>query len=203
MIVGLTGGIGSGKTSVSQYLHEHFGIPVTDADQLARQVVAPGTPAFDAITRRYPKALTPDGKLDRAWLRKHVLPDDEARAWLESVTHPAIRDALRRQLRAHQGKAPYQLLDSPLLLETEQDRLCDLVVVVDATEEQQIARTLARDGNDEALVRAIMSKQWSRQQRLQAAHFIVDNTGHETLLDDNIEQLHQQLLERARKHVRG
>lgn len=200
MIVGLTGGIGAGKSAVSRYLNQHFGIPVTDADLMARQVVAPDQPAFEAIIRRFPKALAADGSLDRAWLRAHVLPDNEARHWLESVTHPAIRNAVRRTLQQHQGDAPYQLLDSPLLLETEQDRLCDWVVVVDATEEQQIARTRERDGNDEALVRSIMSRQWPRQRRLQAAHLVVDNTGPESELPDRINHLHQQLLERARQH---
>lgn len=200
MIVGLTGGIGSGKSKVSGALHERYGIPVTDADQLARAVVAPDQPAFDAIVRRFPKAKTADGQLDRAWLRAHVLPDNEARSWLESITHPAIRSAIRKQLAACSGQAAYQILDSPLLLETKQDELCDEVVVVDATEDQQVARTVARDGSDPVLVRQIMDKQWSRQRRLQAAHHIVDNTGSPAALSAAIDHLHQTLLERARHH---
>lgn len=200
MIVGLTGGIGSGKTAVSQHLHNHYGIPVTDADVLARQVVEPGKPAYEAIIRRFPEARNADGSLNRPWLRAHVLPDNESRQWLESITHPAIRQAIRKQLQDNQNKAPYQLLDSPLLLETAQDKLCDFVVVVDATEEQQISRTVSRDNTPESLVRQIMSKQWTRAQRLQAAHQIVDNTGTADELIKATESLHHQLLERARDH---
>ncbi|MCH8551347.1 MAG: dephospho-CoA kinase [Natronospirillum sp.] len=200
MIAGITGGIGSGKSAVSHYLHEHFSIPVTDADRIARLVVEPGEPAYEAIVRRFPQARQADGNLDRAWLREHVLPDDAARAWLEGVTHPAIRERIRERLMSHQGKAEYQVLDSPLLLETGQDSLCDLVVVVDATEAQQIERTVIRDGHSEALVRSIMAKQWSREQRLQAADLIVDNTGSAEALTAAIETLHLKLQERAR-HV--
>lgn len=200
MIAGLTGGIGSGKTAVSDALHRRFGIPVTDADQLARDVVAAGMPAFEAIVERYPQALKPDGTLDRAWLREHVLPDDDARHWLESVTHPEIRVALVRALEHHKHTGAYQILASPLLLETGQSQLCDCVVVVDATEEQQVERAGRRDHNDEALIRSIMSKQWPRHRRLQAAHFVVDNTGSESALTEQILQLHQQLLEYARHH---
>lgn len=200
MIVGLTGGIGSGKTAVSQHLHDHYGIPVTDADVLARQVVEPGEPAYEAILRRFPQARNEDGTLNRPWLREHVLPDNESRQWLESITHPAIRHAIRKQLKDNQSKAPYQLLDSPLLLETSQDKLCDYVVVVDATEEQQIERTAQRDDTPESLVRKIMAKQWTRAQRLQAAHHVVDNTGTADELIDATDALHHQLLEHAREH---
>lgn len=201
MIAGLTGGIGSGKSVVSRYLHTHYGIPVTDADQLARIIVEPGQPAYQAIVRRFPAARQDDGTLDRAWLRHHVLPDDEKRAWLEGITHPAIRELIRERLMSNQGKAAYQLLDSPLLLETGQSRMCDLVIVVDATETQQIERTVERDGNSEALVRSIMAKQWTREQRLQAADLIVDNTGAEADLPAAIDELHQTLLKRTQHHV--
>lgn len=201
MIAGITGGIGSGKSVVSHYLNQHYGIPVTDADQIARQVVQPGEPAFEAIVRRFPQARRDNGTLNRRWLREHVLPDDEARAWLESVTHPAIRERIRERLMAFQGRSDYQVLDSPLLLESGQDDFCDVVIVVDATETQQIERTVARDGNTEALVRSIMAKQWSRAQRLQAADLVVDNTGRADDLPAAIEALHEQLLERAQKHA--
>ena len=201
MIAGITGGIGSGKSVVSHYLNQHYGIPVTDADQIARQVVQRGEPAYEAIVRRFPQARRDDGTLNRQWLREHVLPDDDARNWLEGVTHPAIRERIRERLMAHQGRADYQVLDSPLLLESAQNDFCDVVVVVDATEAQQIERTVARDGNTEALVRSIMAKQWSRSQRLQAANFVVDNTGRADDLPAAIETLHYQLMERAQKHA--
>ncbi|MEX1056926.1 MAG: dephospho-CoA kinase, partial [Natronospirillum sp.] len=167
------------------------------------QVVEPGQPAFLAIVQRFPQALQADGTLDRRWLRTNVLPDDDARKWLESVTHPAIRGAIQARLSAQRHLAPYQLLDSPLLLETGQDQLCDVVVVVDATEDQQIARTVARDGNDETLVRQIMTKQWSRARRLQGAHYIVDNTGSRAETTTAVQHLHQTLLERAHYHGRS
>lgn len=200
MIVGLTGGIGSGKSQVSGALHDRHGIPVTDADWIARAVVAPGEPAFKAIVERFPDARTADGELNRRWLREHVLPDDEARRWLESVTHPAIRNAIKERLKANRGPAPYQLLDSPLLLETGQDQLCNETVVVDATEAQQVERTVARDNNEEALVRQIMAKQWPRARRLQAADHVIDNTGSLADLMAATEHLHHTLLERARHY---
>lgn len=175
LTLGITGGIGSGKTAVSDLLHREFDIHVVDADVVAREVVAPEQPAFAAIVERFPEALAADGSLNRLWLRTHVLPDDEKRTWLESITHPAIRQSIIHQLANSSG--PYRVLVSPLLFESGQAELCDHTVVVDAAERQQVERAMSRDGNGEALIRQIMSKQWPRQKRLQSADFVIDNTG--------------------------
>lgn len=191
-VVGLTGGIGSGKTAVSNYLHDKLGVAVVDADVIARDVVAPGTAAFDAIVAHFPAALQSDGSLNRAWLRAHVLPDDQARRWLESVTHPAIRQEIVRQLDA--TPKPYAVLVSPLLFESGQAELCDCIAVVDAQEYQQVARASDRDGNDETLIRAIMAKQWPRARRLENADYIIDNTGSLETLQQATLAFHQTLL---------
>lgn len=188
LTLGITGGIGSGKTAVSDYLHQHFAIAVVDADVVAREVVAPDQPAFSAIVARFPEALNTDGSLNRQWLRTHVLPDDEQRTWLESITHPAIRDRIISQLQ--QANSPYRILVSPLLFESGQASLCDHTLVVDALERQQVERAMSRDGNDEALIRQIISKQWPRQKRLQAADFIIDNTGTLEALETTTRRFH-------------
>ncbi|MFC3852407.1 dephospho-CoA kinase [Salinispirillum marinum] len=191
-VVGLTGGIGSGKTAVSDYLRDTLGVTIVDADVIARDVVAPGQPAFNAIVQRFPDALKVDGTLNRAWLRAHVLPDDDARHWLESVTHPAIREVIEKQLQT--APPPYPVLVSPLLFESGQALLCDYVAVVDAQEQQQIARTSRRDGNDEELIRTIMAKQWPRQRRLENADYIIDNTSSLESLQKATLAFHQHIL---------
>ncbi|WLD58987.1 dephospho-CoA kinase [Salinispirillum sp. LH 10-3-1] len=192
-ILGVTGGIGSGKTVVSDLLHNEFGIHVVDADVVAREVVAPEQPAFDAIVSRFPESLSPDGTLNRLWLRTHVLPDDERRKWLESITHPAIRQSIVAQLASASG--PYRVLVSPLLFESGQAELCDATLVVDAAERQQVERAMQRDGNGAALIQQIMSKQWPRDKRLQAADFIIDNTGSLEALHKATQRFHHRYVQ--------
>ena len=192
IIVGLTGGIGSGKSTVSRYLKQHYQVPVVDADQLARTVVLPGGPAFAQIIERFPEALGADGQLNRAWLRQHILPVPELKHWLESVTHPLIRQHIMAQLAMHADQ-PYQILDAALLLETDLHQHCDHIVVVDALPEQQLQRVTARDAAPLAVVADIMAQQCSREERLQRADRILDNTGTMTDLFTAVDALHQQL----------
>lgn len=192
-ILGITGGIGSGKTAVSDLLRDEFGVPVIDADIVAREIVAPDQPAFNAIIKRFPDALSADGTLNRLWLRTHVLPDDERRQWLESITHPAIRQRIIVQLSEVSG--PYRVLVSPLLFESGQADLCDHTLVVDAAERQQVERAMQRDGNGAALIQQIMSKQWPRDKRLQAADYIVDNTGSLEALREATQRFHQRYVQ--------
>ncbi|MFY0665268.1 MAG: dephospho-CoA kinase [Natronospirillum sp.] len=187
-VLGITGGIGSGKTAVSDLLHDEFGVTVIDADIVAREIVTPDQPAFNAIVERFPEALATDGTLNRLWLRTHVLPDDERRKWLESITHPAIRQSIIAQLVDASG--PYRVLVSPLLFESGQAELCDDTLVVDAAERQQVERAMQRDGNGAALIQQIMSKQWPRDKRLQAADFIIDNTGSLEALREATQRFH-------------
>lgn len=195
--VGITGGIGSGKSAVTQRLEAH-GVPVVDADIVAREVVEPGRPALAAIAQHFgPDVLLGDGALDRAALRKLVFENPAERAWLESVTHPAIRTEITLQLQ--QARAPYVVLSSPLLLEVGQNDFTDYVVVVDVPEELQVARTSARDNNDPDLVRKIMAAQLTREDRIARGDEVIDNQGSLAELHEQVDALHQRLLIRAGK----
>jgi dephospho-CoA kinase len=193
--VGITGGIGSGKTALTDWLSTQ-GIVVVDADLAARVVVEPGQPALAEIAAQFGQEyLLPDGQLDRAALRKLVFADDAKRQTLESITHPRIRDELTRQMAAAQS--PYVVLSSPLLLESGQSEMVDLSVVVDVPEAVQIERTIARDQNDRALVEQIMAAQLDRATRISRADIVIDNSGSLEALHLRGAQLHRTLLARA------
>ena len=191
-VVGITGGIGSGKSAVTARLEEH-GITVVDADIVAREVVEPGTPVLDAIVNHFGSdILMPNGALNRAALRKIVFETPAEREWLESVTHPAIREGIATQLAA--ATSAYVVLSSPLLLESSQNSFAQYVVVVDVPEEVQLKRTCARDNNDETLVRSIMAAQLSRTERCAKADLVIDNSGDLEALKVKVDDLHQSLL---------
>jgi len=198
-VVGITGGIGSGKSAVTAHL-ENLGIDVVDADLAARVVVEPGQPALKAIAEHFGSdILQQDGQLDRAALRKIVFEDPEARTWLESVTHPAIRQEIESQL--HRATSPYAVLSSPLLLEGNQHSFVNHVVVVDVTEELQIARTTVRDNNSIELVQKIMAAQLPRSERISRADEVIDNSGSLTDLEAQADALHLRMLDLAKKHA--
>ncbi len=193
--VGITGGIGSGKTALTDWLAQQ-GITVVDADLAARVVVAPGQPALAEIAAAFGnRYLLPDGQLDRAALRELVFADTDKRKALEAITHPRIRKELIRQLAA--ADSPYAVLSSPLLLESGQSDLVDVSVVVDVPEAIQIARTMERDGNDQTLVEGIMAAQLARETRKSRADIVIDNSGTLADLHDKAAILHQTLLARA------
>ncbi|MBL6698697.1 MAG: dephospho-CoA kinase [Luminiphilus sp.] len=193
--VGVTGGIGSGKTALTDWLTEK-GITVVDADLAARVVVAPGQPALAEIIAAFgDEYLLPDGQLNRAALRKLVFEDAGKRKALEAMTHSRIREELIRQLAA--ADSAYVVLSSPLLLESGQSELIDVSVVVDAPEATQIARTMERDGNDQALVEGIMAAQLDRETRKSRADIVIDNSASLTELHEQATILHQTLLARA------
>ncbi len=195
MIVGVTGGIGSGKSAVTERLAD-CGVTVVDADLAARVVVEPGKPALASITERFGKdILCEDGSLDRAALRKIVFADEAEREWLEGLTHPLIGEEIMRQLATAQG--PYCVFSSPLLLETTQRDWVQCIVVVDVPESVQLQRTMARDDNDEAQVKRIMAAQLSREERLKRADIVIDNSDSLTALDDKVAALHAELTARA------
>lgn len=194
-IIGITGGIGSGKTAVSDHF-EHLGITVVDADLASRAVVELGTPALASIAQHFgEQVLQTDGSLDRAHLRRAIFEDPAQRQWLEALLHPLIRDEIVSGLES--AKSPYALLVSPLLIESGQSQLTQRVLVVDVPEELQLSRTTARDNNSEQQVKAIMAAQASRQQRLDAADDVVLNDGTLEHLQAQVETLHQQYLELA------
>ena len=197
-VVGITGGIGSGKSAVTARL-ETLGVDVVDADLAARVVVEPGQPALKAIALHFGKdILQHDGSLDRAALRKIVFEDPAARSWLENITHPAIRQEIENQLQ--RATSPYVVLSSPLLLEAKQHSFVNHIVVVDVSEELQLARTTARDNNSAELIQKIMAAQMPRAERANRADELIDNSGSLADLNAQTDALHQRLLNLAEKN---
>ena len=195
LVVGMTGGIGSGKSAVTDYLGTK-GITVVDADKVARVVVEPGTSGLAAITEHFGgDILLPDGTLDRAALRKIVFDKPDERKVLEGITHPLIREEIARQLS--EAGSPYVVLASPLLLESGQSSFADYVVVVDVPESVQLSRTMTRDDNSEQLVKSIMAVQLDRETRLARADTSISNEGTLEELHTRVDALHTDLLRRA------
>lgn len=196
--VGITGGIGSGKTALTDWLAKK-GIVIVDADLASRVIVAPGQPALAEIAETFgSEFIQPDGELDRAALRALVFTDDSKRQQLEAITHPRIREELARQMNA--ADSAYVVLSSPLLLESGQSSMVDLSVVVDVPEDTQIERTMARDDNTRELVEGIMAAQLDRDTRIERADIVIDNSGTLDALYERGEILHQTLLARASAH---
>jgi len=195
LVIGLTGGIGCGKSAVTD-LFTRLGVPVIDADETARQVVEPGTPALRQISERFGKqVILVDGRLDRRRLRHIVFSDPQARRDLEGILHPLIRQQMRQHLETLQ--TPYAVLSIPLLLETGQADTVDRVLVVDCPEALQIERVCRRDDIDPAQARDILTAQVSRQQRLQAADDLIDNSGTLERLIPQVEALHRKYLSQS------
>ena len=191
-VVGLTGGIGSGKSAAAE-IFRTCGIEVIDADSLAREVVELDQPALGDIAAHFGSGiLTAQGHLDRAALRKIVFSNPEHKSWLENLLHPLIAELLQRRLNA--TKSPYAILESPLLLETEQYKLVDSVIVIDVNEEIQIDRSVRRDGSDEAVIRSIIASQIDRAGRIQRADDLVSNEAGLEQLREKIEALHSKYL---------
>jgi dephospho-CoA kinase len=191
-VVGLTGGIGSGKSAAAE-IFRTCGIEVIDADSLAREVVELDQPALGDIAAHFGSGiLTAQGHLDRAALRKIVFSNPEHKSWLENLLHPLIAELLQRRLNA--TKSPYAILESPLLLETEQYKLVDSVIVIDVNEEIQIDRSVRRDGSDEAVIRSIIASQIDRAGRIQRADDLVSNEAGLEQLREKIEALHRKYL---------
>jgi len=189
-VVGLTGGIGSGKSTVADRLGA-LGAAVVDTDAIAHAITAPGGEVMPALREAFGEAyVTPDGSLDRAAMRTLVFADAAARARLEAILHPAIRAASERAL--DEVRAPYALAVVPLLFETGgYARRADRVLVVDCTPEVQLARTMARSGLTAGEVRAIMGAQWPRWRRLQLADDVIWNGGAPEGLAAQCERLHE------------
>lgn len=187
-ILGLTGGIGSGKSAAA----EHFaalGVHVVDADHAARWVVEPGRPALAKIAEHFGDAvLQADGQLDRSALRSLIFSDPELRRWLEALLHPLIREEIALNLA--QAKSPYAILVSPLLIESGQYATTQRVLVIDAPQALQIERTLMRDNTSEQQVQAILKAQASREERLSHADDILVNDSDLKTLQTEVERLH-------------
>ncbi len=197
-IVGVTGGIGSGKTAVTDRFEE-LGVTVVDADIAARDVVSAGKPALQEIAKHFsPDILLPSGELDRAALRKIVFDSPEERKWLEQLTHPLIRNEIINGLQ--NASSPYAILVSPLLIESGQFHLTQRILVIDVPEEVQIERTCSRDNNDATQVQAIIVAQIKRDERIAKADDIILNTQGLEHLDIEVKALHHQYLKLAQTH---
>jgi dephospho-CoA kinase len=194
--IGLTGGIASGKSTVAGRFKE-LGIPVIDADQSSRWVVAQGQPGLEAVVARFGEGLlTADGELDRRALRQLIFADPLKRKDLEAILHPLIRADMER--RVMQAAGPYLILEIPLLLEAGGARDgVDRILVVDADEAMQLERLMARDGESLEGARAILAAQTNRAARLKAADDVLMNSGTVPELRQAVDRLHQNYLRLA------
>ncbi len=189
--IGLTGGVGCGKSTVAR-LFAAKGVPVFDADEIARQLVEPGQPALTAIAMAFGDSVLQDGRLNRAALRERIYADAAARQKLEAIIHPLVYRTLGK--RAEGLRHPYCIFAIPLLIETGRRDFVDRILVVDCSPEQQYERVRRRDGLDEAAIAKIIRAQASREDKLAAAHDIIVNTGSLEQLEGQVENLHRTYL---------
>ncbi|MCK7580235.1 MAG: dephospho-CoA kinase [Chromatiales bacterium] len=189
--IGLTGGIGSGKSTVAR-LFSVLGIAVIDADEITHRLMSPGGAAVSAILREFGDVLADDGGVDRGRLGGIVFEQPQQRRRLEALLHPMIRADMERAAR--HAQTPYCILVIPLLVETAQQGMVDRVLVVDADEGAQIERVRARDQRDDAAIRSILAAQASRGQRLAAADDVISNRGDLDDLRDQVDALHRRYL---------
>lgn len=198
-ILGVTGGIGSGKSAATQWF-ESQGIHVVDADIVAREIVAPGQAALAAIQQTFGNwVLLADGSLDRRALREHIFQDPAARQQLEKITHPAIRQSIIQQLQ--QAQSLYVILVSPLLFESNQHQLVQHSLLIDVDEATQIQRASQRDGHNIEHIQQIIAAQMPRHQKQQLANDIVLNNGSLDALYQQLKVLHLGYLQRAEHAV--
>lgn len=187
-ILGLTGGIGSGKSAVAQHFID-LGVHLVDADHAARWVVEPGRPALRKIAEHFgDEVLQADGTLNRTALRQLIFQDEPQRRWLENLLHPLIGAEIASFLS--KAQSPYAILVSPLLVESGQHRMTQRVLVVDTPEHLQLERTMRRDQSSEEQIRAIIQAQASREERLRHADDILNNDRDLNWLHNEVERLH-------------
>ena len=194
-IIGLTGGIGSGKTAVSDCF-AHLGIAIIDADICARDAVAKNSKALIKIVEHFGEGiLTQEGELDRAKLRDIVFTQPAEKDWLNSLLHPIIRQLMLDQIA--KADTEYCILAVPLLLENKMQSMVNRVLVVDVSPEVQVKRVISRDNSDENVIRAIMSAQIDREQRLNFADDVINNEADLSALKSQVNSLHQKYLSLA------
>ena len=192
-VVGLTGGIGSGKSTVAA-MFSKLGVEWVDLDIVARQVVEPAEPALVAITQHFthtiPNVITSNGELNRAALRDYIFQRPSEKKWLEDLLHPLIQS--RSQTLLSQAQSPYALLISPLLF--EKNTPTDKSISIDVDEATQISRAASRDGNTPEQIKRIMATQLSRQERNQRADYIIDNSNNLSDTERQVYAIHQMLI---------
>ena len=199
--VGLTGGIACGKSTVAN-LFAALDASIVDTDVLAREVVAPGSPLLPRIAEHFgERVLQKDGSLDRARLRELVFANPAERQWLESLTHPAIRELTDARCESATGR--YVLVAIPLLVETQGAKRFDRVLVVDCHPALQLARLQARDGSTSREAAQVLAAQVTREQRLAVADDVILNNGDIAALRDQVEKLHRQYSAAAASQADG
>ncbi|MDP2501477.1 dephospho-CoA kinase [Vibrio splendidus] len=193
IIIGLSGGIASGKTTVANLFNEHFNIDIVDADIVAREVVAVGSDGLKQITDHFGEAiLLEDGSLNRSKLRELIFSDPTEKQWLNDLLHPMIRNKIDSDLS--KVTSPYGLLVAPLLVENQMQSMADRVLIVDVPTEVQIERTISRDNVSREQVASILKSQASREQRLAVADDVIKNHTKNQELLPQITDLHQKYL---------
>jgi dephospho-CoA kinase len=200
LVIGLTGGIASGKTTVADLFNQEFGIEIVDADIVARQVVEPDTPGLNAIAEKFGhQVIQKNGTLNRAKLREIIFSQPESKAWLNQLLHPMIRTKMLDELTKVQSA--YALLVIPLMVENNLQSLADKILVVDVDEETQIQRTVERDKVDASQAKSILASQASREQRLATADYVIKNNAKNQKLLPQITELHQKFLEMCSENL--
>ncbi|WP_419205226.1 dephospho-CoA kinase [Photobacterium leiognathi] len=193
LVIGLTGGIGSGKTTVANLFADTYGIDIIDADIVAREVVEPNTFGLNAIIEKCGKEiLLEDGTLNRAKLRDAIFSQPKLKTWLNNLLHPLIREKMQQDI--NQSQSPYCLLVVPLMVENNLQTMTHRLLVVDVDEQVQIERTQQRDNVSVEQIKNILASQASREQRLDAADDVITNNGDNKALVSQVEQLHLQYL---------
>ena len=191
-VVGLTGGIGSGKSAATD-IFASLGIDIVDADEVARDVVAVGSQGLLQIAEHFGEhILLEDGSLDRVALREKVFANPDEKTWLNGLLHPLIRSRMQQLIM--ESTSPYCILSVPLLVENKLTEMCNQVVVVDCPEALQLERALKRDGSAEATIKSIMASQATREERLSAADDVLDNSTSLNALSSQVKALHNKLL---------
>ena len=198
-VIGLTGGIASGKTTVANLFQQQFGIDIVDADIVAREVVEPESAGLKQIVQRYGAAiLLDDGTLNRTQLRDIIFADPNEKQWLDALLHPMIRQRMLEQL--DNTTTPYALLVIPLMAENNLQTLANRVLVVDVDESSQIERTMLRDGISQQQAQSIVNSQATRAQRLAIADDVIKNHSKNQQLLYQITELHKKYLEMCREN---
>ncbi|MEM0911564.1 MAG: dephospho-CoA kinase [Pseudomonadota bacterium] len=197
--IGVTGGIASGKTTVTDRFAEK-GIAIIDADVISRETVMPGEPALDEIVNKFGRdVLLNDGNLNRAKLREIVFTTPSEKEWLNALLHPLIRNRMLNL--SAQAKSSYCVLSIPLLFENGLQTIVDRVLVIDTPEENQLQRALKRDGSSKSVIEKIMQSQVTRQARLEGADEVINNSGDISFIHSQVEELHKKYLALSKKRM--
>ena len=196
-VVGLTGGIGSGKSSATA-IFEDLGIDVVDADLASREAVQPGSKALDQIQKKFGnEILLEDQSLNRAKLREIIFDNSDDKTWLEQLLHPEIRHIIQSKLE--NSSSEYVILVSPLLFETDQHEFCNTTILIDSSMNSQVSRTSKRDSVSEDSVKKIISAQMSRDDKLKIAKIVINNDDSLEQLESNVKKVHENLIKEITK----